>query len=125
MMVMVLLLGRRRLLGLMGMMMVVMVDRAGLLGLLLMVVVGDCRRKLGGIVTGGAGVYRTVIALVVHLYAEDLKLLSGVSWGRVSLLEARQGRRAKRVRLDIFWKRRRGLRRLRRLLMVHRCLRLR
>jgi hypothetical protein len=47
-------------------------------------------------VTGGAGIYRAVVTIIVHLNAEALELLSGVSLHRVGLLEARQGRRTAR-----------------------------
>lgn len=56
----------------------------------LVLVVGHRGREVGRIVSG-ARVYRVVVAFLVHLDAETLELLSGVSLHRVGLLEARQG----------------------------------
>lgn len=66
-----------------------MMVRMLLLWLLLLLVIGHW--EFGRIVTGGAGIYRAVVTIIVHLDAETLELLSGVSLHRVGLLEARQG----------------------------------
>lgn len=44
--------------------------------------------------TAGAGIYRVVVAFLVHFDAKALEFLPGISLHRVGLLEAWQGRRA-------------------------------
>lgn len=60
--------------------------------MVVVLVIGDGRCEIGGIVTSAAGIYRIVVTVVVHLDAETLEFLSGISLHRVGLLEARQWR---------------------------------
>lgn len=61
--------------------------------LLWLLVIGHRGRELGRVMSRGAGIYRVVVAFIVHLNTEALKLLPGVSLHRIGLLEARQWRR--------------------------------
>lgn len=60
--------------------------------LVVVFVIGDSRCELGGIVSRATGIYRIFVTVVVHLDAETLEFLSGISLHRVGLLEARQRR---------------------------------